>query len=187
MLRRLFHTTFPLAEAAAAHAFDGNQQPYRENHSGTELTGHFAIPQNAAYIGANPRQGMTNRAGSLQESGGSAKGELMAPPLMPKATAVWARRKHCALVWRRLPTLQVCTSSKFKASPMARSELGCVVWTRSLIGQLEWDEIERVAADPQARLVLKESDNPPPVKRTKRSALCSGVPSARTSQTGLLI
>ncbi len=90
----------------------------------------------------------------------------MAPPLMPKATAVWLVENTSL----SFPQIADFTGMhQLEIQGIADGEVG--VGMRGLDpvsnGQLDWEEIERVQADPAARLVLKESDNPAPVKRTK--------------------
>ena len=90
----------------------------------------------------------------------------MAPPLMPKATAVWLV-ENTSLSFAQIADFT--GMHQLEIQGIADGEVG--VGMRGLDpmtnGQLEWAEIERVQADPVARLVLKETDNPAPVKRTK--------------------
>ena len=90
----------------------------------------------------------------------------MAPPLMPKATAVWLV-ENTSLSFAQIADFT--GMHQLEIQGIADGEVG--VGMRGLDpvsnGQLDWEEIERVQADPAARLVLKESDNPAPVKRTK--------------------
>lgn len=90
----------------------------------------------------------------------------MAPPLMPKATAVWLV-ENTSLSFAQIADFT--GMHQLEIQGIADGEVG--VGMRGLDpvsnGQLDWEEIERVQADPAARLVLKESENPAPVKRTK--------------------
>ena len=90
----------------------------------------------------------------------------MAPPLMPKATAVWLV-ETTSLSFAQIADFTGMHILEIQG--IADGEVG--VGMRGLDpvanGQLEWSEIERCQEDPGARLVLQESDNPAPVKRTK--------------------
>ncbi|HCP00877.1 MAG: cytoplasmic protein [Alphaproteobacteria bacterium] len=90
----------------------------------------------------------------------------MAPPLMPKATAVWLV-ENTSLSFAQIADFTGMHMLEIQG--IADGEVG--VGMRGLDpmanGQLESTEIERCQADPAARLVLQETDNPAPVKRTK--------------------
>ncbi|MFT5488833.1 MAG: hypothetical protein ACI9MU_003762, partial [Alphaproteobacteria bacterium] len=83
----------------------------------------------------------------------------MAPPLMPKATAVWLV-ENTSLSFAQIADFT--GMHKLEIQGIADGEVG--VGMRGLDpvsnGQVEWSEIERCQADPAARLVLQESDNP---------------------------
>ena len=90
----------------------------------------------------------------------------MTDPLMPKGTAIWLI-ENTALTFEQIADF--CGMHKLEIQGIADGEVG--IGMRGLDpmvnGQLEWDEIERCAKDPAARLGLKPTDNPAPVKRTK--------------------
>jgi hypothetical protein len=90
----------------------------------------------------------------------------MAEPLMPKGTAIWLV-ENTALTFDQIADF--CGMHKLEIQGIADGEVG--VGMRGLDpvanGQLDWDDIERCSQDPNARLKLKTSENPAPVKRTK--------------------
>ena len=90
----------------------------------------------------------------------------MTDPLMPKGTAIWLV-ENTALTFDQIADF--CGMHKLEIQGIADGEVG--IGMRGLDpmvnGQLEMDEIERCAKDPAARLGLKPTDNPAPVKRTK--------------------
>jgi hypothetical protein len=90
----------------------------------------------------------------------------MANPLMPKATAVWLV-ENTALTFEQIATFTGL--HMLEVQGIADGEVGVSMRGLDPVanGQLSWDEIERCQADPQARLQIKETENPAPVKRTK--------------------
>ncbi len=90
----------------------------------------------------------------------------MAPPLMPKATAVWLV-ENTSLSFAQIADFT--GMHQLEIQGIADGEVG--VGMRGLDpvanGQIENEEIEKAQADPAYRMKLRESDNPAPVKRTK--------------------
>ncbi len=90
----------------------------------------------------------------------------MALPLMPKATAMWLV-ENTPLTFQQIAAF--AGLHPLEVQSMADGEVPGSFQGLDPIanGQLDWPEIERCTADPNARLVLKETSNPPPLKRTK--------------------
>ncbi len=90
----------------------------------------------------------------------------MAPPLMPKATAVWLV-ENTALTFAQIAAFTGLHALEVQG--IADGEVGGGMRGLDPVanGQLSWDEIEKAQNDPAYRMNLKESDNPAPVKRTK--------------------
>ena len=87
-------------------------------------------------------------------------------PLMPKATAMWLV-ENTALTFAQIAAF--CGLHPLEVQSMADGEVpGSIQGLDPVInGQVDWTEIERCSTDPSARLKLKQSNNPPLVKRTK--------------------
>ena len=90
----------------------------------------------------------------------------MALPLMPKATAVWLV-ENTALTFAQIG--EFCGLHALEVQGIADGEvaIGIKGLDPTGNGQLDMAEIERCVADPAARLKLKTSVNPAPVKRAK--------------------
>ncbi len=90
----------------------------------------------------------------------------MADPLMPKGTAIWLV-ENTALTSDQIA--EFCGMHKLEIQGIADGEdgIGMLGLDPVVNGQLDWDEIERCSKDPSARLGLKTTENPAPVKRTK--------------------
>jgi len=91
---------------------------------------------------------------------------MMALPLMPKATAVWMV-EHTTLSFDQIA--EFCGLHKLEVQAIADGEVAV-----SIVGldpvfnqQLTQDEIKRCEADPRARLKMVKSDLPRPIARTK--------------------
>ncbi len=90
----------------------------------------------------------------------------MVEPLMPKGTAIWLV-ENTALTFDQIA--EFCGMHKLEIQGIADGEVGIGMLGLDPVanGQLDWEEIERCAGDPSARLKLKATENPAPVKRTK--------------------
>ncbi len=90
----------------------------------------------------------------------------MAEPLMPKGTAIWLV-ENTALTFDQIA--EFCGMHKLEIQGIADGEVGVGMLGLDPVanGQLDWEEIERCSKDPSARLGLKSTENPAPVKRTK--------------------
>ena len=90
----------------------------------------------------------------------------MAGPLMPKATAVWLV-ENTALTFAQIAAY--CHLHQLEVQGIADGEVAIGIKGLDPIaaGQLETAEIERCAADPNARLRARESTHPIPVPRSK--------------------
>lgn len=90
----------------------------------------------------------------------------MADPLMPKGTAIWLV-ENTALTFDQIA--EFCGMHKLEIQGIADGEVGIGMLGLDPVvnGQLDWEEIERCVADSSARLGLKSTENPAPVKRTK--------------------
>ena len=90
----------------------------------------------------------------------------MAEPLMPKGTAIWLV-ENTALTFDQIADF--CGMHKLEIQGIADGEVGIGMLGLDPVanGQLEWDEIERCSQDPSARLGIKATENPEPVRRTK--------------------
>ena len=90
----------------------------------------------------------------------------MAHLLMPKATAVWLV-EHTALTFVQIAAF--CGLHELEVNAIADQEVavGMVGLDPLANGQLTQAEIDRCSADPNARLVLAESDLPAPKSRSK--------------------
>jgi len=90
----------------------------------------------------------------------------MAEPLMPKGTAIWLV-ENTALTFDQIADF--CGMHKLEIQGIADGEVGIGMLGLDPVanGQLDWDEIERCSKDPSARLKLKATENPEPVRRTK--------------------
>jgi hypothetical protein len=90
----------------------------------------------------------------------------MALPLMPKATAVWLV-ENTALTFDQIG--EFTGLHKLEVQGIADGEVAIGIKGHDPVanGQLDASELERCQADPTARLVLRTSENPAPVKRTK--------------------
>lgn len=90
----------------------------------------------------------------------------MAEPLMPKGTAIWLV-ENTALTFDQIADF--CGMHKLEIQGIADGEVGMGMLGIDPVvnGQLEWDEIERCSKDPSARLGIKATENPAPVRRTK--------------------
>ena len=90
----------------------------------------------------------------------------MTAPLMPKATAVWLV-ENTALTFAQIADF--CKLHTLEIQGIADGEVAIGIKGLDPVanGQLESGEIERCAADPQARLKPKKSTHPAPAARTK--------------------
>ena len=90
----------------------------------------------------------------------------MAPPLMPKATAVWLI-ENTSLTFEQIS--EFCGLHILEVQGMADDEVAIGIQGMDPIGnsQLTREEIERCQADPSARLKPLKLDLPQPAKRTK--------------------
>ena len=90
----------------------------------------------------------------------------MALPLMPKATAVWLV-ENTALSFAQIG--EFCGLHALEVQGIADGEvaIGIKGLDPTVNGQVDVEEIERCSGDPSARLRLKLSSNPAPVKRAK--------------------
>ncbi len=87
-------------------------------------------------------------------------------PLMPKATAVWLV-ENTTLTFPQIADF--CGLHELEIQAIADGEVAAGIVGADPItnGQLTRDEIERVQADPETRLVMAKSDRPQPVSRPK--------------------
>ena len=87
-------------------------------------------------------------------------------PMMPKATAVWLV-ENTALTFRQIA--EFCELHELEVQAIADEDIvvGMAGIDPIQAGQLTEAEIDRCQADPAARLVLKETDIPMPVQRSK--------------------
>ena len=87
-------------------------------------------------------------------------------PMMPKATAVWLV-ENTALTFRQIADF--CELHELEVQAIADEDivLGMAGIDPILAEQLSQEEIDRCQADTEARLVLKETDIPLPVHRSK--------------------
>ncbi|MCY4397324.1 MAG: DUF1013 domain-containing protein [Rhodospirillaceae bacterium] len=87
-------------------------------------------------------------------------------PMMPKATAVWLV-ENTALTFRQIA--EFCELHELEVQAIADEDIviGMAGIDPIQAGQLTEEEIDRCQADPEARLVLKETDIPMPVQRSK--------------------
>lgn len=90
----------------------------------------------------------------------------MAEPLMPKGTAIWLV-ENTALTFDQIADF--CGMHKLEIQGIADGEVGIGMLGLDPVanGQLETEELERCANDPSARLNVKSTENPEPVRRTK--------------------
>lgn len=90
----------------------------------------------------------------------------MVLPLMPKATAVWLV-ENTALTFEQIAAF--CGLHTLEIQGIADGEVAVGIKGLDPManGQLDAAEIERCVNDPKARLRLKQSSNPPPLKRTR--------------------
>jgi len=90
----------------------------------------------------------------------------MTVPLMPKATAVWLI-ENTALTFQQIGDF--CGLHPLEVQGIADGEVAIGIKGLDPVanGVLTQEELERCQADPTARLTLKKSDVPEPVKRTK--------------------
>ena len=90
----------------------------------------------------------------------------MAKPLMPKATAVWLI-ENTVLTFEQIADF--CELHELEVQSIADEEvaIGIVGFDPVSNGQLTRDEIDRCAADPNARLKMAIQNIPPPALRTK--------------------
>lgn len=90
----------------------------------------------------------------------------MAEPLMPKGTAIWLV-ENTALTFDQIADF--CGMHKLEIQGIADGEVGIGMLGLDPVanGQLETEELERCANDPTARLNVKSTENPEPVRRTK--------------------
>ena len=90
----------------------------------------------------------------------------MALPLMPKATAVWLV-ENTALSFIQIADF--CGLHELEIQAIADGDVGMGMQGMDPIanGQLTQEELDRVAADPTARLKLARSTNPAPKARGK--------------------
>ena len=99
-------------------------------------------------------------------------GELMVPPLMPKATAVWLI-DNTTLTFEQIA--EFCDLHLLEARAIADGEVavGIIGLDPVANGQLTREEIERCTADPSARLVVNEARQLPKTKarRTRYTPL----------------
>lgn len=87
-------------------------------------------------------------------------------PMMPKATAVWLV-ENTALTFAQIAVF--CELHELEVQAIADEDIvsGMAGIDPIQAGQLTQEEIDRCQADPEARLVLKETDIPMPVHRSK--------------------
>ena len=87
-------------------------------------------------------------------------------PMMPKATAVWLV-ENTALTFRQIA--EFCELHELEVQAIADEDIvsGMAGIDPIQAGQLTQEEIDRCQADPEASLVLKETDIPMPVQRSK--------------------
>ncbi len=87
-------------------------------------------------------------------------------PMMPKATAVWLV-ENTALTFPQIA--EFCELHELEVQAIADEDIvaGMAGIDPIQAGQLTQEEIDRCQADPAARLVLKETDIPMPVQRSK--------------------
>ena len=87
-------------------------------------------------------------------------------PMMPKATAVWLV-ENTALTFRQIADF--CDLHELEVQAIADEDVivGMAGIDPIQAGQLTQEEIDRCQADPEARLVLKETDIPMPVQRSR--------------------
>jgi len=90
----------------------------------------------------------------------------MSMPLMPKATAVWLV-ENTTLTFPQIA--EFCGLHELEIQAVADGEvaIGIVGADPIANGQLTREEIERVQADPEARLQMSKNDRPMPVSRPK--------------------
>jgi hypothetical protein len=91
---------------------------------------------------------------------------MMALPMMPKATAVWLV-ENTALTFQQIA--EFCGLHELEVQAIADGEVvaGMTGLDPLASGQLTQEELDRVAADPSARLRLATTNIPLPVVRTK--------------------
>ena len=87
-------------------------------------------------------------------------------PMMPKATAVWLV-ENTALTFAQIA--EFCELHELEVQAIADEDIvsGMAGIDPIQAGQLTQEEIDRCQADPEARLILKETDIPMPVQRSK--------------------
>ncbi len=87
-------------------------------------------------------------------------------PMMPKATAVWLV-ENTALTFRQIA--EFCELHELEVQAIADEDIvvGMAGIDPIQAGQLTQEEIDRCQADPEAGLVLKETDIPMPVQRSR--------------------
>ena len=87
----------------------------------------------------------------------------MKRPLMPKATAIWLI-ENTTLSFEQIA--EFCGMHKLEIQGIADGDVGSGMRGLDPVvsGQLDWEEIDRCAADPKARLGIKPSQNPDPVE-----------------------
>ena len=87
-------------------------------------------------------------------------------PLMPKATAMWLV-DNTSLSFDQIADFTGLHSLQVKS--MADGEAGSMITPTNPIynGELTQEEIDRVQADPKARLKIRQTDLPQPAARTK--------------------
>jgi hypothetical protein len=85
---------------------------------------------------------------------------------MPKGTAIWLV-ENTALTFDQIA--EFCGMHKLEIQGIADGEVGIGMLGLDPVanGQLDTEELERCANDPSARLKIKSTENPAPVKRTK--------------------
>jgi hypothetical protein len=90
----------------------------------------------------------------------------MALPMMPKATAVWLV-ENTALTFKQIA--EFCGLHELEVQAIADGEVvaGMTGLDPIASGQLTQEELDRAAADPNARLQLATSNIPMPAPRTK--------------------
>ncbi|WP_119677446.1 DUF1013 domain-containing protein [Indioceanicola profundi] len=90
----------------------------------------------------------------------------MALPLMPKATAVWLV-ENTGLSFEQIA--EFCGMHELEVQAIADGEVAVGMVGRDPVagGELTWEEIKRVEANPDAKLVKREQDLPQPVARSK--------------------
>ncbi len=90
----------------------------------------------------------------------------MAQPLMPKATAVWLV-ENTALTFKQIAAFSGLHELEVQGIADGEVAIGIKGLDPMSNGQLDKAEIERCLEDPTARLKVKLSENPAPMKRTK--------------------